>query len=144
MNDRFNAMNDRVKTTNGVIVYKKRMERNDRFNTMEWNRTIVLTQRNRTEQSFYHNGMERTGSQTASERKINGIWMGTERERNGKGRSVAQDTNGNFLLTPTVHSRSDSTINFCWTSNMKRGKSVLFLVLLVEIENVAFNLVHLV
>ena len=31
--------------------------------------------------------------------------MGFERGRNGNGRSVARDTNGNFLLPPTVYSK---------------------------------------
>ena len=56
------------------------MERNDPFNTTVWNGRIVLTQRNRMEQLFYHNGTEQNRSQTASEMKINGIWRGMERQ----------------------------------------------------------------
>ena len=112
MSDRFKTMNRRIastkwttvssnewndRLTQWTIVSKQRTERsftqrngaerlfntterNDRFNTTKWNGTIVLTQRNGTEQLFYHNRME---------------W-------NWNSSSIARDTNGNFLLTPTV------------------------------------------
>ena len=80
-------MDDDFKTTNRANIYTKEwnrtkqllqhngMECNYRFNTMEWNGTIVLfLQQN-----------------------------GTKREWKGNSLSVARDTNGNFLLTPTVY-----------------------------------------
>ena len=67
-----------IVSTQWTIVSKQRTERS--LTKKEWNGMIVLTQRNGMEWSFYHNGMERTGSQTASERKINGIWTGMVRQ----------------------------------------------------------------